>query len=94
MTHIVQAMTSEDREATILSICGIGAYDLVSRNALFRGVAAMVDGDKLVPFMRLFYWSPSTFLWEDDAGTVHHVVLGQSYLGQSYLGQVPFRLAF
>ena len=63
MTHIVQAMTSEDREATILSIDGIGACDLVSRNAMFRGVADMVDGDKLVPFMRLFYGSPSTFLW-------------------------------
>ena len=37
VTHIVQAMTSEDREATILSIDGIGAYDLVSRNAMFRG---------------------------------------------------------
>ena len=51
---MVQAMTSEDREATILSTDGIGAYDLVSRNAMFRGVADMVDGDKLVPFMRLF----------------------------------------
>ena len=47
VTHIVQAMTSEDRETTILSIDGIGAYDLVSRNAMFRGVADMVDGDKL-----------------------------------------------
>ena len=69
-------MTSEDREATILSIDGIGAYDLVSRNAMFRGVADMVDGDKLVPFMRLFHGSPSTFLWEDD-GTVHHVRQGE-----------------
>ena len=77
MTHIVQAMTSEDREATILSIDDIGAYDLVSRNAMFRGVADMVDGDKLVPFMCLFYGSASTFLWEDDAGTVHHVRQGE-----------------
>ena len=74
VTHIVQAMTSEDREATILSIDGIGAYDIVSRNAMFRGVADMV---KLVPFMRLFYGSPSTFLWEDDEGTVHHVRQGE-----------------
>ena len=77
VTHIVQAMTSEDREATILSIDGIGACDLVSRNAMFRGVADMVDGDKLVPFMRLFHGSPSTFLWEDDEGTVHHVRQGE-----------------
>ena len=66
VTHIVQAMTSEDREATILSIDGISVYDFVSRN-----------GDKLVPFMRLFNGSPSTFLWEDDEGTVHHVRQGE-----------------
>ena len=42
-----------------------------------EGVADMVDGDKLVPFMRLFYGSPSTFLWEDDEGTVHHVRQGE-----------------
>ena len=34
VTHIVQAMTSEDREATILSVDGIGAYDFVSRNVM------------------------------------------------------------
>ena len=38
VTHIVQAMTSEDREATILSIDGIGVYDFVSQNAMFKGV--------------------------------------------------------
>ena len=37
----------------------------------------MVDGDKLVPFMRMFCGSPSTFLWEDDEGTVHHVRQGE-----------------
>ena len=77
VTHIVQALTSADREATIRSIDGIGVYDLVSRNAMFRGVADMVDGDKLMPFLRLFYGSPSTFLWEDDEGTVHHVRQGE-----------------
>ena len=34
VTHIVQALTSENPEATILSIDGIGAYDLISRNAM------------------------------------------------------------
>ena len=77
MTHIVQALTTEDPESTTLSIDGIGAYDLICRKAIFRGVADMGDGDKVIPFVRLFYGSPSTLLWEDDTGKVHHVQQGE-----------------
>ena len=77
VTHIVQALTSENPESTILSIDGIGAYDSICQNAMFRGVADMCDGDKLIPFVRLFYGSPSTYLWEDDSGKVHHVQQGE-----------------
>ena len=77
MTHIVQALTSENPETTILSVDGIGAYDLISRNAIFQGVRDMVDGDKMIPFIRQFYGSPSTFLWDDDFGEVHHVHQGE-----------------
>ena len=41
VTHIVQALTSENPENTILSVDGIGAYDLISRKARFRGVQDM-----------------------------------------------------
>ena len=44
--------------------------------ALFRGLLDMVDGEKLVPFVRLFYDSPSTHIWEDDIGDVRHVCQG------------------
>ena len=77
VTHIVQALTSENPETTILSVDGIGAYDLISRNAIFQGVRDMVDGDKMIPFIRQFYGSPSTFLWDDDFGEVHHVHQGE-----------------
>ena len=68
VTHIVQALISENPETTILSVDGIGAYDLISRNAMFQGLRDMVDGDKMIPFIRQFYGSPSTFLWDDDFG--------------------------
>ena len=54
MTHIVQALTSENLESTILSVDGIGAYDLISRNAMFQGVRDMVDRDKMILFIRQF----------------------------------------
>ena len=37
---------------------------------MFRGFMDMVDGEKLVPFVRLFYDSPSTYIWEDEVGDV------------------------
>ena len=63
---MVQALTGMDDEATILSVDAVGAYDTISRNAMFQGLADMVDGDELIPFIRQFHDSPSTFLWEDE----------------------------
>ena len=37
----------------------------------------MPGGDQVLPFVRLFYDRQSTYLWEDDAGTVHHIVQGE-----------------
>ena len=49
----------------------MGAYDL------FQGVADMVDGEKIIPFIRQFYDSPSQFLWQDDMGEVRKVIQGE-----------------
>ena len=95
VTHIVLVLTSEEQEATILSIDGTGAFDLHSRNAMFSGVVDRVESDKLVPFIRLFYGSPSTFVWEDDAGTVRHVQQqeggGQDHALMPLLFSIGFR---
>ena len=72
-----QALTGMDDEATILSVDGVGACDTISRNAMFQGLADMVDGDKLILFIRQFYDSPSTFLWEDELGEARKVVQGE-----------------
>ena len=77
VAHVVQALTSLDPSANILSIDGVGAYDSISRRAMFRGLMDMVDGKKLVPFVRLFYDSPSTYIWEDEVGDVRHVLQGE-----------------
>ena len=72
-----QTLLDLDPRATVLSVDGIGAFDLISRNAMMAGVTHVEEGDKLLPFVRLFYNSPSTFLWVDDAGTTHHVRQGE-----------------
>ena len=77
VAHVIQALTDLNESTTILSIDGVGAYDNISRNAMFRGVAEMVDGDKLIPFIRQFYSNPSKFFWEDEVGNVHHIHQGE-----------------
>ena len=59
-----------DERATIVSVDGLGAFDLVSRKA-------MLQGPKLFPFVRTFYGQPSVFLWEDEVGDVHQIHQGE-----------------
>ena len=77
VARIVQALTRMDENATLLSIDGVGAHDSISRRAMFRGLADMVDGEKIIPFVRQLNDSPSTFLWEDDTGGVRRVWQGE-----------------
>ena len=77
VSHMFQTLLDLDPRATILSVDGVGAFDLISRNAMMAGLSHLEKGDKLLPFVRLFHSSPSTFLWEDDVGTVHHIPQGE-----------------
>ena len=37
----------------------------------------MREGEQLLPSAKLFYGDPSTYLWEDEVGDVHHIRLGE-----------------
>ena len=58
VAHILQVLTELDEEATVVSVDGIGAFDLISRNAMMSGLRFMVDGDRVLPFVRAFYGQP------------------------------------
>ena len=60
-----------------MSIDVIGAFDLISRNAMLRGFLTMEDGDKVLSFMRCFYGSPSTYLREDEMGVSQNIAQGE-----------------
>ena len=77
VAHILQRLTDQDERATIVSIDGVGAYDLISRNAMLEGLARVPEGDRLLPFVRHFYGSPSAYLWEDEAGETHLIPQGE-----------------
>ena len=44
---------------------------------MLKGLLTMEGGDRVLPFVRLFYGDPSTYLWEDDLGGVHSVLQGE-----------------
>ena len=48
---------------------------MISRRAMMQG---LYDVDHTaVPFVYMFYGTPSTYMWEDDAGTTHTIVQGE-----------------
>ena len=57
------------------------AYDLISRNAMFEGLLRMEGGDQIFPFVRCFYCSPSTYLWEDEVGVTQSIPQGEGEQG-------------
>jgi len=72
-TLAVRAALATRRGAVLVSLDGRSAYDSMSR-AAFLGKLREV-APELLPFVRLFYGSPSTYCWWDSAGRcrdVHH----------------------
>ena len=53
--HAIQALTDLHPDSTVLSVDGIGAFDLVSREAMLSGLRNMEGGDTLLPFVAQFY---------------------------------------
>ena len=57
-THIVQALTDQDVNATVVTVDRVEAYDLISRNAMLEGLLRMEGGDQIIAFARLFHGTP------------------------------------
>ena len=74
IAHALQAITDLDERATVLSIDGIGAFDLISRGAMLDGLRSVAGGDSALPFVLQFYGNRSSYLWEDDPGETHEIM--------------------
>ena len=77
VAHVVQTLTDWDPGATVLSVDGVGAFDLISRGAMLQGLRGVEGGEAALPFVSLFYSSSSTCIWEDDADITHNIVQGE-----------------
>ena len=77
VAHSLQALTDLDPRATVLSINGIGAFDLISRGAMLDGLRSVAGGDSVLPFVVQFCGNPSSHLWDDDDGETHEIRQGE-----------------
>ena len=77
VSHALQTLCEANPETTLVSIDGVSAFDSISREAMLRGLLEVVDGEKALPFVRLFFGKPSQYLWEDDSGDVHTIQQGE-----------------
>ena len=75
IAHALQSLTELYPEATITSIDGVGACDLISHRAMLEGLQRV--SAEVVPFARLFHRRRSEVLWESDSGEVHSVHQGE-----------------
>ena len=76
VSHVLQTTTDRDSR-TVVSIDDVGAYDLISRNAMMERVLRMEQGDQILPFVRCFYGSPSTYLSEMKQENVQDIPQGE-----------------
>ena len=66
--HMLRAATDHDPTATVLKVDGIKAYDHVLRSAMLVRLSRMRGARALLPFVRLSYATPSTYVWFDNQG--------------------------
>ena len=74
IAHSVQRLTDLDPNTTIIS----------TRAAMLDGLMIVEGKGQAVPFVRMFYGSPSSSLWEDASGVTHMIPRG-GLLGTSAL---------
>ena len=69
VAHAVHALTDVDGRMTILSIDGVGGFDLVSRGAMLECFRTLDGGDAALLFVKQFCDSPSKYILEDEEGS-------------------------
>ena len=70
ISHVLQALTELNPNATILSVHVMSAYDMMSRKAMLQGLSNVEGGRAALPVVSMFHGAPSQYFWEDDSGTV------------------------
>ena len=77
LVRAVRAATETDARTTVLSVDGVGAYDHMSRQSMLSALADRPELAGLLPYVALFYGSPSVYIVYDEQGRAHEVRQGE-----------------
>ena len=77
LVRAVRAATETDARTTVLSVDGVGAYDHISRQSMLSALADRPELAGLLPYVALFYSSPSVYIFYDEQGRAHEVRQGE-----------------
>ena len=75
--HAVRLLTDASPTASLLSVDGVGAFDYVSRAGMLDKLLSLHSARSILPFVRLSYSQPSSYLWTDEDGADHLVQQGE-----------------
>ena len=92
IAHTLQGLTEMDPRATGMSIDGISAYDLISRQAMMQGLRDVPGGNSALPFVLMFCGTESRYLWEDSDGGFHSIVQAEG--GEQGDAMMPLLFCF
>ena len=89
VVHVITSATELDPNNTIVSVDGIGAYDTIARHSMLQALQAVPEAHRCLPFVRLFYAQPSTYVWHDGAPLIR--LLGPTHCPFSIAKTRPTR---
>ena len=61
-----------------MSVDGIGAYCLISRETMPSALRDFEGGGDILPFVSSFFGRPSSYLWEDGLTEIHDIHKGEA----------------
>ena len=73
LVHLLRAASDADPDLAITCVDGVGAFDHVHRARIFEELLAHPVLRDLVPHVRMWYGTRSTFVWTDESGESHLV---------------------
>ena len=73
LVHLLRAASDADPDLAITCVDGVGAFDHVHRARIFEELLAHPVLRDLVPHVRMWYGTRSTFVWTDENGESHLV---------------------
>ena len=77
VAHALQGLTELDQNATVTSVDGFSAFDMISRQSMLECLRQLSVGNTVLPFVRLFHGRQSQYSWECDDGEIHHISQGE-----------------